>query len=436
MNGRTSVPPSTLSSGGLPLTALPSGMPRPGASASATPRATALRRSRLHAADVLRVGSVGLLSRRLRAALSALGIAIGIAAMVGVLGISQSSSAALLSSLDRLGTNLLTVQAGTGIGAGDATLPTTSELMLRRIGPVQTVSSVTSVDATVRRTDLVPETRTQGLTVKAADLDLVESLAGSVANGRWLDAASARLPVVVLGSVAAERLGIDDVATAPMVWIGDRWFAVIGILDPFELAQDIDRSALIGRPYATGSMAAAEAPETIYLRTDPAALDSVRAVVPATADPENPDQVEVSRPSDAIAAKAAASSAFTGLFLGLGAVALLVGGVGIANVMVISVLERRSEIGLRRALGATRRHVSLQFLMESLLLSAIGGLVGVLLGAAVTVGYDVLRGWQVVVPLIGVAGGFVVALAIGAVAGLYPAMRAARLPPTEALRTV
>jgi len=421
MTGTTSVPSTTV----------PSATPQ-----TTTLQATTLRRSTLHAADVLRVGSVGLLSRRLRAALSALGIAIGIAAMVGVLGISQSSSAALLSSLDRLGTNLLTVQAGTGIGAGDATLPTTSELMLRRIGPVQTVSSVTSVDATVRRTDLVPETRTQGLTVKAADLDLVESLAGSVANGRWLDAASAQLPVVVLGSVAAERLGIDDVSVAPMVWIGDQWFAVIGILDSFELAQDIDRSVLIGRPYATGSMDAAEAPETIYLRTDPAALDTVRAVVPATANPENPDQVEVSRPSDAIAAKAAASSAFTGLFLGLGAVALLVGGVGIANVMVISVLERRSEIGLRRALGATRRHVSLQFLMESLLLSAVGGLVGVLLGAAVTAGYDVLRGWQVVVPLVGVAGGFVAALLIGAVAGLYPAMRAARLPPTEALRTV
>jgi putative ABC transport system permease protein len=402
----------------------------------ASARPTELRRSSLHAADVLRVGSVGLLSRRLRAALSALGIAIGIAAMVGVLGISQSSSAALLSSLDRLGTNLLTVQAGTGIGAGDATLPTTSELMLRRIGPVQTVSSVTPVDATVRRTDLVPETRTQGISVKAADLDLVETLAGSVANGRWLDAASAQLPAVVLGSVAAERLGIDDVSIGPMVWLGDRWFAVVGILDSFELAQDIDRSALIGRPYATGSMDAAEAPETIYLRTDPASLDAVRAVVPATTDPEDPDQVEVSRPSDAIAAKAAASSAFTGLFLGLGAVALLVGGVGIANVMVISVLERRSEIGLRRALGATRRHVSLQFLMESLLLSAIGGLAGVLLGAAVTAGYDVLRGWQVVVPVLGVAGGFVAALAIGAVAGLYPAMRAARLPPTEALRTV
>ena len=398
--------------------------------------APTLAPSSLHAGDLLRVGSVGLLSRRLRASLSALGIAIGIAAMVGVLGISQSSSAALLSSLDRLGTNMLTVQAGTGIGAGPGALPTASEQMLRRIEPVEAVSSVTPVSATVRRTDLVDEGRTQGITVKAADLDLLDTLAGTVADGRWLDTASAQLPVVVLGSVAAERLGITDVGLGTMVWLGDEWFSDIGILDSFELAQDIDRSAIVGRPYATTEMDAAEAPETVYLRTDPVQVDAVRDVVAATANPENPDQVEVSRPSDAIEARAAASSAFTGLLLGLGAVALLVGGVGIANVMVISVLERRSEIGLRRALGATRRHVSVQFLMESLLLSAVGGLAGVLLGAAVTAVYDVIRGWEVVVPLVGVVGGLAAALAIGAVAGLYPAVRASRLPPTEALRTV
>lgn len=397
---------------------------------------TSLPHSSLHPSDLLRVGSVGLLSRRTRAALSALGIAIGIAAMVSVLGISDSSKADLLSSLDRLGTNLLTVQAGNGIGSANATLPTTTQQMLRRIGPVEQVSSVTPVQATVRRTDLVPETHTGGISVKAADPALLDTLAARLADGGWLDTTRSSLPVVVLGSIAAERLGITGVADGPRVYLGDRWFSVIGILRSVELAQDLDRSALIGQRIAVETMDADEAPGTVYLRSDPDAVDDVRGVVAATANPANPDQVTVSRPSDAIAAKAAASSAFTSLFLALGAVALLVGGVGIANVMVISVLERRSEIGLRRALGATRAHIGVQFLAEALLLSAAGGLGGALLGALVTAGYDLIRGWDVLVPYPGMVGGLVAAVFIGAVAGLYPAVRASRLSPTEALRTV
>jgi putative ABC transport system permease protein len=393
--------------------------------------------SALHPGDLLRVASIGLRSRRLRASLSALGIAIGIAAMVAVLGISESSKANLLAALDRLGTNLLVVEAGQGfVGNEDAVLPTTSETMLRRIGPVDEVSSVTSVDASVLRTDLVPGDLTRGITVKAADTQLLDTLVGQMADGEWLDAARARLPVVVLGHDAAARLGITDVGDGVQVWLGERWFTVIGIMEPLELARDLDTSAIIGRDIATAELGAAETPGTVYLRTDPDRVDDVRAVIPATANPENPDQVDVSRPSDAIEARAAASNAFTALFLGLGAVALLVGGVGIANVMVISVLERRSEIGLRRALGATRRHVSVQFLSEALLLSASGGVAGVLLGAAVTAVYDLLRGWEVVVPVAGLAGGIAAALLIGAVAGLYPAARAARLAPTDALRTV
>jgi putative ABC transport system permease protein len=393
--------------------------------------------SALHPGDLLRVASIGLRSRRLRASLSALGIAIGIAAMVAVLGISESSRANLLASLDRLGTNLLVAQAGGGLmGGEDAVLPTTSEAMLRRIGPVEEVSSVTSVDATVRRTDLIASDRTGGITVKAADTALLDTLVGDMADGEWLDESRADLPVVVLGSVAAERLGITDVGDGVQVWLGDQWFTVIGIMEPLELAPALDTSAVIGRGVAVADLGAAETPGTVYLRTDPADVDAVQAVVAATANPENPDQVEVSRPSDAIEARAAASNAFTALFLGLGAVALLVGGVGIANVMVISVLERRSEIGLRRALGATRRHVSVQFLSEALLLSAAGGLAGVALGAAVTAAYDIARGWAVVVPAVGLVGGVAAAVAIGAVAGLYPATRAARLAPTDALRTV
>lgn len=397
---------------------------------------TALPPSRLHPGDLLRVGSAGLLSRRLRAALSALGIAIGIAAMVGVLGISESSRADLVAQLDRLGTNLLVVQAGTGIGTGDAELPDTAADMLGRIGPVESVSAITTVDATVRRTDAVPEDRTGGITVLASDGALLDALAVGVADGVWLDEVTGDLPVVVLGSVAAERLGVDDVADGTAVWLGDQWFTVVGILEPVELAADIDRAALVGTGAAAELLGAESAPSTLYVRADPDAVDSVRQVVPATADPEDPDQVEVSRPSDALEARAAASNAYTTLFLGLGAVALLVGGVGIANVMVMSVLERRSEIGLRRSLGATRRHVMIQFLAEAVLLSLLGGTAGVALGAAVTAGYAVLQGWQVVIPVTAVVGGLAGAVVIGAVAGLYPAARAARLSPTEALRTV
>jgi len=396
--------------------------------------ARALEPSRLHPGDLLRVGSIGLRTRKLRAGLSALGIAIGIAAMVGVLGISESSKNDLLAVLDELGTNLLTVQASTGIGPGDAeaALPVTAESMLGMIGPVDSVASVVNLDANVFKSDLVPDDQSSGLAVKAADVNLLDALGGTVADGRFLDDASAEYSTVVLGSVAAERLGAG---VGDRVWIGGEWFDVIGVLDSLELAQDIDRAVLIGKPVAARLFDADASGDIVYLRTEEDAVDAVRSVIPATANPDNPDQVEVARPSDAIEAKAAASNAFTSLFLGLGAVALLVGGVGIANVMVISVLERRSEIGLRRALGATRRHVSVQFVAEALLLSALGGIGGVALGAAVTAGYDISQGWEVVVPTIGIVGGVAGAMAIGAIAGLYPAMRAARLSPTEALRT-
>ena len=402
--------------------------------------ALTLRDSRLRLGELLRLGSVGLRTRRTRTVLSALGIAIGIAAMVSVLGISQSSRADLLAQLDRLGTNLLRVQAGTGLGLGlagdDPELPTESVAMIGRISPVQSVASTTSVDGIVRRSDLIPRETTSGLTVMAVDTDLLETLEGSLADGRFLDDATDDYPIAVLGAVAARRLGITDVGNGVRVHIGDQWFIVVGILDPVELAADVDRAALIGRPIATRLFDTPEAPGTIVLRVDPAHVDDVAGVLAATAHPDNPDQVEVDRPSDAIAARAAASNAFTSLFLGLGAVALLVGGVGIANVMVIAVLERRSEIGLRRALGATRRHVRVQFLAEALLLSGLGGLAGVILGAAVTAGYAALRDWTIIVPTAAIGGGILAAMTIGALAGMYPAIRAAKLSPTAALRSV
>ncbi len=390
--------------------------------------------SRLLPADVARVGAVGLRTRRLRAALSALGIAIGIASMVAVLGLSESSRAGLIRQLDELGTNLLTLAPGQTLGGSEATLPLEAAAATRRIAGVQQVSTVRSLDAAVRRTDRIDEAETGGIGVAAADPSLLATLGGSMLHGRFLNAASARTPSVVLGSVAAERLGIDRPGS--QVYIAGRWFTVVGIMRSLPLAGDIDRSVLVGYDAAAGYLGSERSATTVYVRAAPGAVSRVRELLASTASPQSPEEVTVSRPSDALAARAAAESAFTGLFLGLGAVALLVGGIGIANTMVISVLERRSEIGLRRALGATRAHVRTQFLCESLLLAAGGGLAGVIAGSLVTGAYARSRGWEPVVPPEALAGGLAAALAIGALAGLYPAARAARLPPTEALRSV
>ena len=388
--------------------------------------------SRLLPADVLRVGGIGLRTRRLRATLSALGIAIGIAAMVAVLAISESSKSDLIATLDRLGTNLLRVAPGQTLFGEDATLPHRAKAMIGRISPVEAVSAVETVDASVRRSPYIPEEETGGISVAAADVDLPATLGATLRAGIFLNAATSRYPAVVLGSIAAERLGIDRVGVN--VWISNQWFTVVGILDPIQLAPDLDRSALVGLPIAEKILGATGSASTIYVRANPDDLDDVRRVLGATANPEHTEQVEVSRPSDALEARAAAKTAFTSLFLGLGAVALLVGGVGIANVMVISVLERRSEIGLRRALGAAKGHIRLQFLAESLMLAAAGGVAGVALGTLITVVYAANRGWTAIVPWYVPFGGVALAIAIGVVAGLYPAMRAARLAPTEALR--
>jgi putative ABC transport system permease protein len=391
-------------------------------------------RSRLLLRDVLRVGAVGLRTRRVRAALSAVGIAIGIASMVAVLGISQSSKADLLAQLDSLGTNLLTARPGQSFFGDDATLPTTAVVAVSGMPTVQRAASVAAISASVRRTDRIPAEETGGISVKAADRRLLATLQGTLRSGRFLDAASERFPTIVLGSLAAERLGITDATAGLQLFVGGHWLTVIGILDPLPLAPELDRAALVGYPAAARLYGTDRHAERLYVRADPERVVAARELLAPTANPEKPEEVDVSRPSDALAARAAAKGTFTALLLGLGAVALLVGGVGIANVMVISVLERRSEIGLRRALGATRRHISTQFVTEALLLAALGGTVGIVLGALVTAGYATSQGWIVTVPALAVAGGAGAALAIGAIAGLYPAARAARLSPTEALR--
>ena len=392
--------------------------------------------ARLRPSDLARLAAVGLRTRKLRAALSALGIAIGVAAIIAVLGLSASSQAGLLAEINALGTNLLTVTNGQNFGGGTAELPDAAPAMTGRLPGVTQVQDTGTVTASAFRSPLIPTIDTNALSVDAASLGLPRAVGTTVAQGSYLNAGTAGQPVAVLGAAAAQRLGIDRIWPGGRIWVGGQWFYVTGILKPAVLAPEIDSSVLIGYPAAQKYLHFDGHPSTIYLRAQNAQVRSVDNLLAAQANPENPSEVDVSQPSAALTAQADAKGAFDTLFLGLGAVALLVGAVGVANIMVISVLERRSEIGLRRALGATKGHIRIQFLSEAILLALAGGAAGIILGAAATAIYAHAKGWIIVIPAVAWGGGLGAALLIGAAAGLLPALRAARMSPTQALWSI
>jgi putative ABC transport system permease protein len=391
--------------------------------------------ARLPPHELLGVALQGLRTRRLRAALSALGIAIGIGAMVAVVGVSSSSQAKLLATIDSLGTNLLTVSPGTSFTGANEVLPGTAVAMIDHMPNVNRDAAVYQVSgANVYRTPYVPAAQTGGIGVDAAGANLPQVMGASMASGHFLDAIGSRYPEAVLGAQAAAVLQITHVGGHVMVYLGNAWFTVVGIMRSAALDTALDSTVFISLPVAERMFHVKPNPSEIYVRAGQNDVTGVSNLLAATADPQNASGVQVSRPSDILEARAAAKGQFTTLLLGLGAVALLVGAIGIANIMVISVLERRGEIGMRRALGATRRHISLQFLTESAVLAALGSLAGLLLGAGATEAYAVAQNEPFVVPLYALVASPVAGLAIGAIAGLYPATKAARLSPTEALR--
>ena len=412
---------------------------------SASPRPGTLTAARLRPADLAGLATTGLRARKLRAALSALGIAIGVAAIVAVLGLAASSSAALLAQIQALGTNLLTVANGQTFGGAAAELPTAAPGMIARLPGVTAVQDTGTVnDVSAYKTPLIPLIETNALSVDAATLNLPAVAGSSVAQGRFLNAATAREPVAVLGAVTARLLGIDRILPGMRIWTSSSggaagtWLSVTGILNPDPYAPALDSAVLIGFPAAQKYLGFDGHPSAIYVRTvDTAAVTTaVDNLLGAQANPENPSQVTVSQPSAALTARADAAGALDSLFLGLGAVALLVGAIGVGNIMIISVLERRSEIGLRRALGATRGQIRAQFMAEALLLSLVGGSAGVIAGAVATAAYAHAHSEAVVLPPQAWAGGLAAAIVIGALAGAAPAIRAARLSPTQALWSV
>ncbi|HEY9365407.1 MAG TPA: ABC transporter permease, partial [Agromyces sp.] len=373
-------------------------------------------RSRLRTADLLGLGLHGLRARPMRAVLSALGIAIGIAAMIAVVGISTSSEALVKQKLAALGTNLLTATAGSDFFGQDSELPADAIDRVRRIDGVEQASwSATLADVHIYRNALIDPGATGGLTVVAADLDLLAATGTGLASGAWLNGATEQFPVVVLGAKAAERLGIVTIGSA--VEIGGRQFTVAGILEPSPLAPELDSVAVVGGPIAAEAFEFDGSPTVIYERSADDLVEQVREILPATVNPESPTQVKVSRPSDALAAKNTIDQAFTGLLVGVGSIALLVGGIGVANTMVITVLERRQEIGLRRSLGATRGHIRSQFLVEAMLLALYGGVAGTAIGWAITAIVAGANGWLVAVPPAVLAAGVIATVVVGAVAG-------------------
>ncbi|MFF4409572.1 ABC transporter permease [Streptomyces sp. NPDC001262] len=401
-----------------------------------------VRPVRLPLRDVLALGVLRLRTRPARAVLSALGISIGVATMVMVVGIPASGKQALDEDMARLGTNLLKVQKSADAGGmRSEELPEQAAAMAARIGPVEATAAVGKLPGvSVRRSDKVPAGDTSGVSVVTASGDFRTALGAEAHTGALSGGAAGAFPTVVLGATAAQRLGITDLqpqdgTAGPQVRLGEHWFTVTGILKSMPLLPEMDSTAVVSLPAAKERLGFDGHPSVVYVRARESALDDVRAVLAATVNPEKPSGVSVSRPSDALRAKKMTETAFSSLFLGLAGVALLVGGVGVANTMVVSVLERRTEIGLRRALGAARCQIRAQFLTESVVLCLLGGIAGVVLGVAGTAAWAASQAWPAVLPLPAVFGGLGAALVVGTLAGLWPAVRAARLTPTEALAT-
>lgn len=391
----------------------------------------------LRPADVLRTAWRGMASRPQRTMLAALGIAVGIAALVALTAASASNRADLLAQLDEMGPNFAVVMPGLGPDREPVPLPQSApEAIARQDGVVRVGVFETAPEGLgVYRSDVVPGTESGGIGVAVARPDVLPAVGAELAHGRWFDDASRGLPVTVLGATAAERLGIAR--AGERVWIGGQWYGVLGILGSAGLATDVDSSALLGDRWVRDTYEDETIGEIsmIYVRAEPGLVDRVADLLAAAASPGWP-HVGVAKLSELAQARATADDSLALLGVALGGIALLVGGVGIANTMVVAVMERRGEIGLRRSLGARPGQVAGQFVTEAVMLSALGGAAGIGVGVLTALVIAAVTAQPVAIPADVLIAGPVVSVLVGALSGLQPAIRAARLSPTVALRSI
>jgi macrolide transport system ATP-binding/permease protein len=400
--------------------------------------------ARMAVRDLISESIAGIFARPGRTALTVLGTVLGISALVATLGVARTAGNQIVGRFDELAATSVVVTNERGFfGGGGArvAIPADAEQRLTRLNGVVAAGAFGSVDvagALVRSVpipDPLAQTEFQ-MTVYASSPGLLEAVRGELITGRFFDSGHSERgdQVVVLGIGAAQRLNVTRVDQQPVVFIGQSPYVVIGILGDVGRQPALLNGLIIPEGTARRIYQYPSA-STVQIEVEIGAATLIAEQAPIALHPDEPALLQVQKPPEPDDLRSDVEGDVNALFLVLGGVSLLVGAIGIANVTLVSVLERVGEIGLRRALGAARRHIAAQFLVESTVMGLVGGVIGASLGTLVVVGISAARTWTPVLdPWMPLAAPIIGGVT-GLLAGLYPALRAARLEPVEALRS-